>query len=81
MDISSLGMPADDFCRRMLQEACVLAFPGTLFGDDIKRFIRVGVLTPTERIATGIERMRAFVAKVRSTLPLPPTLAGKGTGG
>jgi aminotransferase len=65
IDISSLGIPADDFCRRMLQEARVMAFPGTLFGDATKRFIRVGVLTPTERIALGIQRMKEFVAKVR----------------
>jgi aspartate/methionine/tyrosine aminotransferase len=58
-------MPADEFCRRLLLEARVLMFPGTSFGERWKDYVRISILEPVERIAEGIERMRAFDESAR----------------
>jgi aminotransferase len=59
-DISRFGMPADEFCRRLLLEARVLMFPGTSFGERWRHYVRISILEPVERIAEGIERIKAF---------------------
>jgi aspartate/methionine/tyrosine aminotransferase len=64
-DISRFAVPADEFCRRLLLEARVLMFPGTSFGERWKDYVRISILEPVERIAEGIERMRAFAESAR----------------
>ncbi len=36
-NIASTGMPAPEFCERLLRETGVMLFPGTMFGDDEHR--------------------------------------------
>ncbi len=64
-DVTSLGMTPDEFCMRVLKEARVLIFPGSLFADPTGRFVRISMLSPTDRIREGTRRLREFAAKVR----------------
>jgi aminotransferase len=63
-DISRFGLPADEFCRRLLLETRVLMFPGTSFGESWRDYVRISILEPVERIEEGIERIRAFSESV-----------------
>jgi aspartate/methionine/tyrosine aminotransferase len=47
------------FCERLLDEARVLVFPGTLFGDTDDRYIRLSLLQPMERMREAIDRIKA----------------------
>ena len=60
-NVSSVGMPASEFCERLLRETGVLIFPGNLFGDDSDNYIRISYLQPIARIREAVERMNAFV--------------------
>ncbi len=59
-DISRFGLPADRFCRRLLVERRVLAFPGTAFGERWDRYIRVSMLQPEDRLTEALDRIAAF---------------------
>jgi aminotransferase len=63
-DISRFGLPADQFCLRLLQEAKVLMFPGTSFGERWRDYVRISILESEERIAEAIERLRRFGEKI-----------------
>lgn len=65
-DVTSLGMTPDEFCMRLLKESRVLIFPGSLFADSTNRFVRISLLSPTDRIHMAAERMHEFIAKVRA---------------
>jgi aminotransferase len=66
-DVTSLGLTPEEFCMRLLQEARVLIFPGSLFADPTNRFVRISLLSPTARIHEAARRMHEFVAKLRLT--------------
>ena len=36
-NVGSVGLPAPDFCERLLKETGVMVFPGTMFGDHLAR--------------------------------------------
>jgi len=60
-NVSSSGMPSPEFCLRLLQEARVMIFPGSMFGDDSDKYIRISYLQPLERIEEAVARMKEFV--------------------
>lgn len=64
-NISSTGMPAPEFCETLLREGQVLIFPGTLFGDEDDRYIRISYLQPLDRIKEAVDRMEKVIAKHR----------------
>jgi aspartate/methionine/tyrosine aminotransferase len=64
-DVTSLGMTPDEFCMRLLTEAQVMVFPGSLFADPTNRFVRISLLSPTERIYKAAERMHEFIKKLK----------------
>jgi aminotransferase len=64
-DVTSLGMTPDEFCMKLLQEARVLIFPGALFADPTNRYVRISLLSPTERIHIAADRMREFAATLK----------------
>jgi aspartate/methionine/tyrosine aminotransferase len=64
-NVSSLGMDAELFCERLLQEARVLIFPGSMFGDDSGDYIRISYLQPMDRIQEAVERINEFLAANR----------------
>jgi aminotransferase len=63
-NVEASGRPAPDFCLRLLDEARVMVFPGTLFGDSDERYIRISLLQPLERIREAIARIEAARAKL-----------------
>ncbi len=63
-NVSSSGMKSPEFCLRLLQEAQVMIFPGSMFGDDSDQYIRISLLQPLARIEEAVARMSAFVASL-----------------
>jgi aminotransferase len=57
-------MPSPQFCESLLREARVMIFPGSMFGDDSDKYIRISYLQPLLRIAEAAERIQRFVARV-----------------
>ena len=58
------GLRASEFCVRLLEEAQVMIFPGSLFGDHTDDFLRISLLQPVTRIEEAVERMAETVAAV-----------------
>ncbi|MBT3774825.1 MAG: pyridoxal phosphate-dependent aminotransferase [Gemmatimonadales bacterium] len=65
-NVSSSGLTAPDFCLRLLQEAGVMVFPGTMFGDDSTDYIRISYLQPLPMIQEAVERIASFTSRVRT---------------
>lgn len=63
-NVEASGLSAPRFCERLLDEARVLVFPGTLFGDTDERYIRLSLLQPVERMREAVARIEA----ARSTI-------------
>lgn len=61
-DVTRFGIGAEAFCYRLLDEAGVLMFPGTSFGDRWKNWVRVSLLAPEDDIREAIGRIRGFVS-------------------
>ena len=59
-DISGCGLPAEEFCRRLLLEARVLMFPGSSFGERWGGFVRISLLQPEERLEEAVARLEKF---------------------
>jgi len=60
-NISSTGIPAPEFCERLLRETGVMVFAGTMFGDASADYIRISFLQPLQLIEVAVERMRGFI--------------------
>lgn len=58
-NVASEAEPASRFCERLLRSARVLVFPGTLFGDEADRHVRISFLQPLPRIEEAVSRMAA----------------------
>jgi aspartate/methionine/tyrosine aminotransferase len=65
-DVSVTGVPASTFCERLLREARVLAYPGTIYGDYVDSYVRLSLTQPVARIEEAIARMRPLVAAIRA---------------
>lgn len=65
-NISSAGLGAPEFCERLLADTGVMVFPGTMFGDDSRHYIRISYLQPLPRIQEAMSRIAAFTSKVRA---------------
>ena len=68
-DISRFGLPASEFCRRLLLEAKVLMVPGTSFGERWKDYVRISILENEQRLAEAIERIRSFAPNIQGEKP------------
>jgi aspartate/methionine/tyrosine aminotransferase len=65
-NVSSTGLPAPEFCERLLRETGVMLFPGTMFGDDSSDYIRISYLQPLPLIQEAMDRIAAFTTRARS---------------
>ena len=61
-NVSSTGLAASELCVRLLEDAKVMIFPGSLFGDHNDDFIRISLLQPAARIEEAVRRMAETVA-------------------
>ena len=68
-NISSTGLGAGEFCVRLLEEARVMIFPGSLFGDHSDDFVRISLLQPMNKLTEAAERIKAALPKLRVSNP------------
>ncbi len=64
-NVSSTGLGAEDFCVRLLEEAKIMIFPGSLFGDHNDHFIRISLLQPLAKLEEAAMRMVAALPKLK----------------
>ena len=66
-NVSRTGLAASELCVRLLEDARVMIFPGSLFGDHNDDFLRISLLQPVARIEEAVERMAGTVSRLTST--------------
>ena len=64
-NVSSTGLPSPRFCEELLRQARVMIFPGSMFGDDSDKYVRISYLQPLARIEEAVARMRGFIRASR----------------
>lgn len=64
-NVSSTGLPAPEFCERLLSQTGVMVFPGTMFGDDSQDYIRISYLQPLDRIKMAMDRIARFIERTK----------------
>jgi aspartate/methionine/tyrosine aminotransferase len=64
-NVSSTGLPSPQFCEELLRQARVMIFPGSMFGDDSDKYVRISYLQPLPRIEEAVGRMSEFIRSVR----------------
>ena len=62
-NVSSTGLASPRFCEELLRHGRVMIFPGSMFGDDSDRYVRISYLQPLPRIEEALERMRRFLQR------------------
>ena len=60
-NVSSSGLAASNFCKKLLENTGVLLFPGTLFGDVEDKYIRLSYLQPINKIEESMKRIKKFI--------------------
>ena len=60
-NVSASGMKASTFSELLLKKTGVLLFPGTLFGDQEDKYIRLSYLQPMNKIEEAMNKMHNFV--------------------
>ncbi len=58
VNIEDTGMPAEQLCRILLEEAGVAAIPGAAFGPSGKNFIRFSLASAVALLKDAVERMQ-----------------------
>ena len=64
--IGDLGISAEDFAMRFLEEKGVAVVPGDAFGKCGAGFLRCAYATSMDNVREGMKRMGEFVAKIRT---------------
>ena len=64
--IGDLGISAEDFAMRFLEEKGVAVVPGDAFGKCGAGFLRCAYATSMDNVREGMKRMGEFVAKIRA---------------
>ena len=65
--ITSTGLDAETFSRRLLEEEHVAVVPGTAFGPSGDQHVRACYATSYERLEEAMRRIGRFVERVRSS--------------
>lgn len=60
-NISSTGLEADEFCKRLLFEHKVACVPGTAFGDDMQYYIRCSYASSLDNLKEALRRIKIFI--------------------
>ena len=64
--IGDLGISAEDFAMRFLEEKGVAVVPGDAFGKCGAGFLRCAYATSMDNVREGMKRMGEFVAQIRA---------------
>jgi aminotransferase len=62
VNTSSIGMDSIDFSYKLLEDASVLAFPGTGFGDQWVDYMRISYLADEPELAEAMARIKGCLA-------------------
>jgi aminotransferase len=65
--ITSTGLDAETFSRRLLEEEHVAVVPGSAFGPSGDQHVRACYATSYERLEEAMDRIGRFVERVRSS--------------
>lgn len=57
VDVSPSGLSGMDFARRLVEDHAVAVVPGSTFGPDSGRFVRVSLATATDLLVEGVTRL------------------------
>lgn len=63
--IKEFGMTSEEFAERLLKEEKVAVVPGTAFGDCGEGFLRISYAYSLENLKIAMEKIAAFVARLR----------------
>lgn len=63
--VAETGIPATEFCERLLAEGRVMIFPGKVYGDYTDDYARMSLTQPVPRIHEALERMAGVVESIR----------------
>jgi aspartate/methionine/tyrosine aminotransferase len=63
--VADTGVPATEFCERLLAEGQVMIFPGKIYGDYTDDFARLSLTQSVPRIHEALARMAKVVAAIR----------------
>ena len=64
-DVSGFGMTSDEFCEKLLDEGKVAIVPGSAFGLGGEGYARISYAYSVKHISGALERMEAFVKKIK----------------
>ena len=67
VDVSAMGIPVDELCDRLLQEAKVWINPGTMYGRESGMgYVRFNIATQRSRLVEALERIKAAIELICS---------------
>ena len=59
VDVSAMGIPVEELCERLLQEAKVWINPGTMYGPQTgEGYVRFNIATQRSRLMAALERIK-----------------------
>jgi len=62
VDVSTMGIPVEELCDRLLREAKVWINPGTMYGPETgKGYVRFNIATQRNRFVEALERINAYL--------------------
>ena len=67
-NVAATGVPATEFCERLLAEGQVMIFPGKIYGDYTDDFARMSLTQTVPRIEEALRRMAGVVNSIRAEL-------------
>lgn len=59
-DIGDIGISSLDFCKKGVVDHNILFFPGSMYGAEWDRYIRISFLAPPDQLAEGLSRFKAL---------------------
>jgi aspartate/methionine/tyrosine aminotransferase len=71
LPVGSLGLDGRTFAERLLKEERVMVGPGVAFGPSGAGHVRVSFATDDGRLREGLNRMAAFVARLKNPASVP----------
>ncbi|MGE5495084.1 MAG: pyridoxal phosphate-dependent aminotransferase [Burkholderiales bacterium] len=63
-NISSTGLEAEEFCKRLLFEKRVACVPGTAFGEGMGNYIRCSYASSLANLKEALARIKSFIVEL-----------------
>jgi aminotransferase len=64
-NISHTGLGAGEFCVKLLEQARIMIFPGSLFGDHCDDFVRISLLQPMPKLEEAATRLEQALPTIK----------------